>query len=60
MKLKPGDWVFRKADGCKAKAIGPVKRVARNGSWADVGWKFYPAKRYKQKDLVLFDELKHN
>ena len=32
--LKKGDWVLEK--GCKP--VGYVKRVAKDGSWADVKW----------------------
>lgn len=33
-QLKKGDWVVEK--GCKP--VGYVKRVAKDGTWADVKW----------------------
>jgi preprotein translocase subunit YajC len=34
--IKRGDWVIIK--GCTCGMIGYVKRVARDGSWADIEW----------------------
>jgi len=48
MTLKRGDWVT--ASG--SAAIGCVKRLARDGSWADVNWHMH-TKRMQPAHLAI-------
>lgn len=38
MRIKKADWVKCNADDSKNPRIGFVKRLAKDGSWADVDW----------------------
>ena len=40
VKVKRGDWVtcFSDREAARGGHVGSVRRVARDGSWADVDW----------------------
>jgi len=59
MKIKKGDWVIEK--GCKP--VGYVKRVAKDGSWADVKWTTGGskiAKRMESNNLLIVTTIPVN
>lgn len=48
MNVKQGDWVR----AIRSERIGFVRRVAKDGSWADVDWGGW-SKRMRTSDLIV-------
>ena len=51
VQVKRGDWVIMKSDTA-GKLEGLVRRLARDGSWADVDWGHW-SKRMQTEQLIV-------